>query len=304
MRYFTLLFIIVVTVIMSCRKKEDIEEDAGAIKGVVMECDSTASYHPLPNATVSASHEGTIVDSARTDSLGGYIITELEPGLYDVFVSSGAYPYADTVKGAEVKSGETTYVDTIKIDWGVDKPNIYLYPPYPMDVEVRLNFRAHGHVTMSLPKYENGWTTYAMPNGIILGKFANNEYLFYEAVIVGNWQRNAGWLVKATELENWMIECLPQLGLNEKETADFVEYWTEHLPPSEFYIFYPQDKERIDKAVSLEVFPQPDAVLRLWFYVELLDYPKEVLAPDTPGFRRFGFTVIEWGVLDIDAGHE
>lgn len=179
----------------------------------------------------------------------------------------------------------------------VIKPNIYLYPEEERAVSVRLDPLAPGALTVTIPEYGAGWDVTAAPDGLIDGTWG---FLFYEADIVPQYQTDEGWAVAFEDLRAWMEDVLPRYGLNETEVADFVDYWTEHLPPFPYYLFFPQDQAICDRLVPLRVDPAPDSVLRIWFHIVgaygAFDLPEPEIAP----FERQGFTVTEWGILVND----
>jgi hypothetical protein len=188
--------------------------------------------------------------------------------------------------------------ECIELDFDrVIKPNVYLYPEEEQAVSVRLTPLAPGALTITIPEYGDGWDVTAAPDGLIDGQYG---FLFYEADIVPQYQTDEGWAVSFEELRDWMEEILPQYGLNEQEVVDFVDYWTAHLPPFPYYLFFPQDEAICDRLVALQVDPAPDRVLRIWFHIVgaygRFALPEPAIAP----FERAGFTVTEWGILVND----
>lgn len=176
----------------------------------------------------------------------------------------------------------------------VIKPNIYLYPEETTRVSVELEPLDPGALTVTIPEYGDGWDVTATPDGILDGEWT---YLFYEADIVPRYQTQQGWSVSAEELEGWMLDILPRYGLNDREVADFVDYWMIHLPPFPYYLFFPQDDAVCDELVPLRVTPEPDSVLRIWFHVIGAYGPFDLAEPAIAPFERVGFTVTEWGIL-------
>jgi hypothetical protein len=79
----------------------------GSINGVVTDPNGGL----VPNATVTATNEDTnAATSVKTDSVGAYIITNLQPGVYDVETSVESFaPYKQTAVHVEV--GLATTVD-------------------------------------------------------------------------------------------------------------------------------------------------------------------------------------------------
>jgi hypothetical protein len=171
-------------------------------------------------------------------------------------------------------------------------PNIYLYPEGPTDVQVQL--LPENRITVSQPTYiPGGWKVSVNPDGSIAG---TPGYLFYEADGPSLWTVDSGWVMARDEFATAMPTLLGQIGLNDSETADFMDYWSVHLPSSLYYAFGLLDEDLIDEAVALKVTPTPTTLRRIWFGVVLLDTPMELKHPMILPIVREGFTVVEWGV--------
>ena len=179
--------------------------------------------------------------------------------------------------------------------WGpyVKKPNIYLYPETITQVKVTLKPNKDCKIIASIPEHKNGWHVLVDQNGVIDNQF---EYLFYEGKIK-NVPDGSGWSVASSELWQFLPEKMTAYGFNEKEIKDFVDYWQEHLPKSKFYEIIPVINQEIEKEFALAIEPKPEAVLRVWFYINPTNSKKDLSPPSIPKFERKGFTVIEWGVL-------
>lgn len=183
------------------------------------------------------------------------------------------------------------------------KPAVYLYPQQKTEVNVKV--APLGHFTYTDPPYDlqNGWNVEANPDGVIRTlpplPFTVYPYLYYEAAIRDNEieKPTRGYVIKYENLPEFLSKILPNVGLNAKETADFKEYWEKTLPKQNYYFIGPVSRENLDHIEPLEVSPKPDSVLRISLYFEALDEFKVVLPPDTEGFERKGFSVVEWGGL-------
>jgi len=178
---------------------------------------------------------------------------------------------------------------------GVYKPNIYLYPSTEIDLTIELEFPKGGHVTISEPEYQNGWTVSVKPNGLI-----NDEYsfLFYEAITPNVWQYESGWFVPHHEHESFFSDNLSLYGFNDDEIEDFIEYWIPIFNSYEDMVVFPQVDEEIDEIIKLNVSVRPDVLKRL-FYVVMKDsnnYP-EISTPEIIPTLREGFCIMEWGVI-------
>ena len=170
------------------------------------------------------------------------------------------------------------------------KPAIYLYPTEDMVVNVEVDVK--GLFFNDIPDYGNGWEVFVTKDGIIEGEY---DYLFYEAVLWHTDFPEEGWVVEYNRLENWFDKNLPKLGLNEKETNQFIEYWTQELPEAKYYEIKLFDKKFIDENMTLNIEPKPDTVTRLLFHFKALDEMTILEEPTITTPERKGFTVIEWG---------
>ena len=127
-----------------------------------------------------------------------------------------------------------------------------------------------------IPHYGEGWKVFVTKDGIIEGKY---DYLFYEAALLHLDIPEKGWVVKYDQLENWFDEKLPKFGLNEKEKRQFVEYWIEELPESNYYEIKLFDKKFVDENLTLDISPKPETIIRLLFHFKALDENANIEEP-------------------------
>jgi hypothetical protein len=173
------------------------------------------------------------------------------------------------------------------------KPNIYLY--CNRDLTARVRLAPEEDITVSEPMYRPGIGWWAqIRNGSLNG---NGDFLFYEALVpVAGWQKQEGYIIHAAYREQDMASMLGHFGFNEKETGEFIDYWSQHLVEGVDFVFYPQGTQAVDHIMPLSVIPEPDHVSRIWFYAEpLVSVPEPVTSPEM--IVREGFYVVEWGVM-------
>ena len=182
------------------------------------------------------------------------------------------------------------YENTISPPMMIKKPALYLYPETDMGVDVNLHLT--GDLVVDIPDYNDGWNVFVTKEGLINNEY---DYLFYEATLKKISLPDEGWIVRSDNLESWFKKTLPELGLNEKETSQFMEYWLEELDEDSYYEVKLFSQEFLDENLGLEIIPQPDTIIRLNFYFKPVDKQIELSPPiiDTPD--RIGFTVVEWG---------
>lgn len=176
------------------------------------------------------------------------------------------------------------------------KPVIYLYPTKTQKIKVTV--KPEGGVTESIPEYKKGWTVQATPEGVITDTKTKQEYpyLFWESKDNGKEiDLSKGFVVETKNLQKFFDEKLKILGLNEKEIADFTEYWIPELQGSKYIFITFYSQERIDEEAPLTVSPKPDSVIRVYFDHKKLDkkitVEEQILTPA----QRTGFAVVEWG---------
>jgi len=233
-----------------------------------------------------------------TDTEGRYSIEDVQPGHYDACCSHDYYEWVYAL-GLDLAAGEENHQNfTLYPFTEVEKPNLYLYPEAETEVTVRLGFPAGGGVTASEPTYADGWKVTIEPDGRIEGGY---DYLFYEAQVPPDWQFDRGWVVQQRQLEEFFNENLTAGGFNERETADFIEYWVPRLDDKAFYVIYPQYARDIEPLITLTIYPEPAEILRLYYVISGVDrVDRYVPEPEIPSFHRYGFTVCEWGVVLVD----
>lgn len=194
------------------------------------------------------------------------------------------------------------------------KPAIYLYPEKEMALSVKV--KPEGFITESIPEHgDEGWNVIAKPDGTILnnvvarpwraeadqGSAATYPYLYYEASLKQLFiPKTTGWIRTRTELPAFFAETLPQLGLNEKEQKDFLEYWIPKLQEGEKWYITLIDRNELDRVEPIEFSQNPDTFIRVRFYFENLD-KNSLFSPitnyqlPTSPVKRGGFTAVDWG---------
>lgn len=182
-----------------------------------------------------------------------------------------------------------------ELEEGVDyKPVIYLYPEQPTDVSVKLDY--NGTLTVTDPYYGNGWEVTAQPSGTLTCADGSvYPYLFWEGERDFEYELCEGFCVSGADTERFLLQKLSFLGLSEKETADFMEFWLPHMEKNAYNIITFRGEDYTDNAV-LDISPKPETVIRVFMTVkpsdEYVDIASQKLekAPE-----RSGFTVVEWG---------
>lgn len=181
----------------------------------------------------------------------------------------------------------------------LEKPVIYLYPESTVEVHVQLDF--DGQLTTTIPAYPaDGWIITASPDGTLTDGEGNTyPYLFWEGVANRNLEGfSEGFCVKGSETEAFLYSTLTEMGLNTRETTDFVEYWLPRMEGNSYNLIRFCGADYTDMA-ELTITPAPDSVLRVFMMFEASECYVAIPEQSIEPFERDGFTVVEWGGCEL-----
>jgi len=192
--------------------------------------------------------------------------------------------------------------DGSKTGFCVAKPVIYLYPTEKTFVDVEV--KTPGRIVVSDPLYpEGGWKdVLAKPDGNLVYQNKNYTELFYESEVNNFLKPANGIIIPSKELNSSLSKILFELGLNERESTEFTDFWIPKLKDLKsayilFSIIDKNSKEVLDRVI---ISPEPDTRIEFIAYFKPLDSLqaiKPLVLPERP--IRKGFTMVEWGgVLD------
>lgn len=173
------------------------------------------------------------------------------------------------------------------------KPVIYLYPKEKTKVSVSLNYT--GKLTVSYPKYDEGWNVTAYPDGTLIDEnHKKYNYLFWEGIDSNTYTFEEGFCVKGEDAAAFLEEKLDLLGLNRTEANEFIVYWLPIMEANEYNLvsFNP---EAYLESTKLVVNPTPDTVIRVFMVVKASNKYVEITPQVLEKVTRSGFTVVEWG---------
>ena len=175
------------------------------------------------------------------------------------------------------------------------KPIIYIYPEKEQVVNVKLGKKEN--ITCSYPKYEDGWEIIAKPNGDLVDcKTGRNLYaLYWEGKENSKPNYKEGFIVKGEDTIKFLEEKLEILGLNERESEEFIVYWLPELEDNKYNYIRFQTMEEINENMPLEIEPKPDTIIRVMMEYKSVSIPFEVEEQKLETPERNGFTVVEWG---------
>ena len=129
-------------------------------------------------------------------------------------------------------------------------------------------------------------------------------YLFWEANAphgVFTFNVDQSFCVKKDVLTSFLTEKLAVLGLNKKESADFIEFWVPLLTGDSFkmypYVMVEFMEENYTDLAALAIHPQPDQVIRVFAHFQLSAEPITCGEPELTPVTRMdhGRVVVEWG---------
>ena len=177
---------------------------------------------------------------------------------------------------------------------GSAKPVIYLYPEYPMDVMVSLDY--NGKLRSTYPKYDEGWSVTAYPDGSVVNHADGLEYsyLFWDGDSTMSFDFSSGFVVAGRDTAGFLREKLAYMGLTPREYNEFIVYWLPMMEKNRYNLISFQGTTYTDNA-ALYITPEPDSVLRVFMAFKPLPYRLEIPPQKLARFERKGFTVVEWG---------
>jgi len=178
------------------------------------------------------------------------------------------------------------------------KPVIYLYPKEEMIVSVKLDYS--GRLTCTYPRYDNGWTVTAAPDGTLTD--ANGQtynYLYWEGETYTQYDLSKGFCVKREDTAAFLEDALAKLGLNRREANEFIVFWLPMMQENPYNIISFQTDIYTESA-KLEITPAPDTLIRIFMAYKASDEFVEMEAQELSAPEREGFTVIEWGGTEVD----
>lgn len=185
------------------------------------------------------------------------------------------------------------------------KPAIYLYPE--RKTEINVSVAPQGNMLLTIPPYpKNGWDVMADSDGSIYSGKERFDYLYYEAAIPDQLihKPSEGFIIPYDEREKKMREIITTLGLNEKETQQFLDYWVPILPKSPYYFIGIIPPATLHEISPLIITPKPTSLIRLTLYFQALQMKETIREPMLVPYNRQGFTAVEWGgIVKRDQKH-
>lgn len=182
------------------------------------------------------------------------------------------------------------------VSW--DKPIIYIYPKEDINVEIKVSDPAK--LTVSYPKYNDGWQVKALTDGTLIDQNNKKYYaLYWEGQGKDNKIKEDGFVVKGDDTATFLEEKLEILGLNYKERNEFIMYWLPKLEKNKYNYIRFMTKEEIDSNMELIINPKPDTLIRVMMEYKPLTKKLKIKEQNLTPISREGYTVVEWGGTEI-----
>lgn len=177
---------------------------------------------------------------------------------------------------------------------GYAKPIIYLYPK--KKTNVKITFEKPSLLTTTYPKYTTSWEVLATPNGSLYDDSGKYYYgLYYEEVRNHTVEFNYGFYVEGDKAIDFLEEKLAIIGLNERESNEFIMYWLPIMEKNKHNLVYFELTDERDYYSKINISPKPDSILRMAMHLKKVDGYVKIKEQKLPTFERNGFTVVEWG---------
>lgn len=175
------------------------------------------------------------------------------------------------------------------------KPIIYIYPEEEKKVSVKL--KNPEKLTCSYPRYENEWNVLAKPNGDLIDLKTNRKLysLYWEGLNTTKSNFNEGFIVEGDNVAKFLEEKLEILGLNERETEEFIVYWLPLMEKNKYNFIRFETIDEINENMGLEINPAPETLIRINMNFKGLRKPIKVEEQKLEKVERKGYTVVEWG---------
>ena len=190
-----------------------------------------------------------------------------------------------------------------------EKPVVYVYPEEEQGLTMTIDVK--GTLDMVYPAPERqvqteegtraSWTISAAPDGTLTDASGRSyPYVFWEGPVRQDTPER-GFIVARADAVPFLEEKLGQLGLSDKEAADFITYWAPRIRANE-YTFVSFDASSYAQQVTYSFADEagnqvvPDTFIRVFMTIRAADATEEV-TPQVfgPTPTRSGFTAVEWG---------
>ena len=231
--------------------------------------------------------------------IAGYIIIQLENDSKKINLNNDFKDnsISNTNTDNNNKSSSSGYPQRIVQK---DKPIIYIYSPQTKKVSVRLGNPQY--LSHTYPKYIKGWNVTANPDGTLIDNSTGRKLyaLYWEGKsLPKDTSMNEGFCIKGKDIIKFLEEKLEILGLNERETEEFIIYWLPKMENNNYNYIRFETIEEQNQAMPLNINPKPDSLIRIMMDWKGLNNRIEVKEQVLQSPKREGYTVVEWGGSEL-----
>jgi len=85
------------------------------------------------------------------------------------------------------------------------------------------------------------------------------------------------------------------LGLNDRESQEFIIYWLPKLSKNKYNLIRFASLDEINKMMPLEIDPKPDSLIRVLMEYKPINKNINIKEEKLVSPVRHGFTAVEWG---------
>lgn len=185
-------------------------------------------------------------------------------------------------------------------DYTTEKPIIYIYTTKKIKVSVKLgNLQC---LSCTYPKYTDEWNVIANSDGTLIDLATNRKLyaLYWEGKnLPKNTDMTEGFCIKGEDTAKFLEEKLGILGLNERETEEFIIYWLPKMERNKYNYIRFETIEEQNNAMPLTINPKPDNLIRVMMDWKELDNKIELKEQVLNIPKREGYTVVEWGGSEL-----
>ncbi len=210
---------------------------------------------------------------------------------YDLFLRSHSLVVIKDKLGRYLLLNNTKYGPSAECG----KPVVYLYPTKTTQVSVSVD----ASITKSEPAYNDGWNVVAQPNGdLTMADGSHYDSLFWEGIGHGYYPTiDKGFVVARKDIETTLKSQLATMGLNKKESSDFLAFWLPKMPSTPYVRLSWLSTRDMNALAPLTVSPKPDTMIRIFLDFKGLESPVAIDPQILSAPARNGFTLVEWGGL-------
>ena len=238
----------------------------------------------------AAINKETVIDGFVGDNKKSILVGYEDEGYAYNYEEDVTALFENLIKGKKGIQNGLNYQYTEK------KPVLYLYPKKDK-TKITVTFEKPKQIKISYPKYKDKWVVTANKNGNLTDKKGNTYYaLYWEEKKSRKIDFKQGYYVEKKDAVSFLEDKLKYIGLNERESNEFIMYWLPVLEKNKKSVVYFEMTEERQEYNKLNIEPEPDSILRFSMHVKKVDKkPKNLERQHIKHFNRKGFAAVEWG---------